>query len=180
MQFTFKITSKPAAVPPIPRVNAFQVMNHVRDTLVSLPPRLMEHNMMYANHHAYNQLHDFLEKYELGWTADSTLTDGKRFVEGMSKAFFQCTPFTWKALNDKHNSGAFYYFCHFDAYECNSVPFSPMCFYFYMCFFLSCIPLRRRRSSSRHDITTVLQNSRHIKQERRFQARQHRGRHQEH
>jgi hypothetical protein len=94
--------------------------------------------MMYANHHAYNQLLDFLEKHELGWIADSSLTDGKRFVEGMSKALFQCTPSTWKAFNNKHNNGAFY-FCHFDAYECDSEPFSSMCFSF-MCFFFIVYP----------------------------------------
>ena len=90
--------------------------------------------MMYANHHAYNQLLDFLEKHELKWNGDSSLTDRNRFVEDMSKAFFRCTPSTWNALNDKHNNGAFY-FCHFDAYECDYVPFSSRCFSF-MCYFL--------------------------------------------
>ena len=72
----------------------------------------------------------FLEKHELGWTTDRALTDGKRFVDGMSKAFFQCTLSTWKALNDKHNSGEFsalfyasdVYKCEYD-YDCDFVIF---------------------------------------------------------
>ena len=73
--------------------------------LCFLPSRL-NHARIYANHHGYNALLAFLEECELGWTSDSAKTDGKRFVEGMSKAFFQCNPSTWKARNDRHNNDA--------------------------------------------------------------------------
>jgi hypothetical protein len=43
---------------------------------------------MYANHTAYNALLAFLEERQLGWTRDTANTDGKRFIDGMSKAFF--------------------------------------------------------------------------------------------
>jgi hypothetical protein len=62
---------------------------------------------MYTNHRRYNALIDLLEKADLGWTTDDAKIVGKRFVEGMSKAFFECTPSTWTILNDKHNVGAF-------------------------------------------------------------------------
>ena len=56
--------------------------------------------------------------------------DGKCFVDGMSKAFFQCTLATWKALNDKHNSGeSFVFFCtsaipivQIDCTDCTTIP----------------------------------------------------------
>ena len=88
-------------------MDPFALMRHTQTSYVFLPPRL-DHARMYANHHTYNALLAFLEERELGWIGDSALTDGKRFVEGMSKAFFQCSPSTWKALNDKHNSGEFF------------------------------------------------------------------------
>ena len=47
---------------------------------------------MYANHDLYNELIAFLEKHSLGWTKETAPTVGKRFVEGMSKALFQCCP----------------------------------------------------------------------------------------
>ena len=63
---------------------------------------------MYANHHSYNALLASLKERKLDWTYDSAKTQGKRFVEGMSKDFFQCCPYsTWKALNDRYNSIAF-------------------------------------------------------------------------
>ena len=36
----------------------------------------------------------FLEKLEFGGTVDTAKTDGRRFIDGMSKAFLQCTPTT--------------------------------------------------------------------------------------
>ena len=48
----------------------------------------------------------FLEERELDWSGERAMTNGKRFVDGMSKAFFQCTDATWKALNGKHNGGS--------------------------------------------------------------------------
>jgi hypothetical protein len=62
---------------------------------------------MYTHHNLYNKFLLWLEERELGWKGDTALTAaGKIFVEGMTKAFFQCTPAIWKALNDKHNNGA--------------------------------------------------------------------------
>ena len=61
---------------------------------------------MYSNHDTYNDLLAFSEKHEWDWTADTTKTNKHRFIENMSKAFFQCTPATWSDLNDKRNSGA--------------------------------------------------------------------------
>jgi len=72
---------------------------------LSLPLRLV-YNRMYANHNLHNMLLLWLEERELGWKGDTALTSGKIFVEGMTKAFFQCTPTIWKALNDMHNNGA--------------------------------------------------------------------------
>jgi hypothetical protein len=63
---------------------------------------------MYANRELYNELIVFLEKHSLGWTKDAACAIGKRFVDGMSKALFQCGPALWKALNNKHNSGALF------------------------------------------------------------------------
>ena len=108
LHFTFKISSLPTATrPPLPNtVDPFVIMRRTQTSFVTLPPRLV-HCRMYANHDTYNDLIAFLEIHGVGWSVDTALTDGKRFVESMSKAFFQCTPGTWKALNDKHNSGAF-------------------------------------------------------------------------
>ena len=61
---------------------------------------------MYSNHAGYNALTDFLEENELGWSVENFNILGKRFVEGMSKAFFECSPSTLKALNDRHNTNA--------------------------------------------------------------------------
>ena len=78
---------------------------------------------MYANHCLYNELISFLENTGLGWTSDFSSTVGKWFVEGMSKALFQCGPPVWKALNDKHNSGAASLF----AYVCASINTTCVC-----------------------------------------------------
>ena len=123
VHFNFKISSLPTAVPLLPTVNAFDVMRRTQTSFLAAPPRL-DHARMYSNHHAYNELIAFLEKHELGWTTDRALTDGKRFVDGMSKAFFQCTLSTWKALNDKHNSGEFSaLFYASDVYKCEYNPY---------------------------------------------------------
>jgi hypothetical protein len=106
LHFTFKITSLPSANPVRAMINAFDVIRRAHTSFLAVPPRL-DHARMYSNHHAYNDLIAFLEKHELGWTTDRELTDGKRFVDGMSKAFFQCTLSTWMGLNDKHNCGEF-------------------------------------------------------------------------
>ena len=104
--FNFKVTSRPSAAPQARSLqNAFEVLKRTQTSYTCLPPRL-EHARMYANHHSYNALLAFLEERQLGWTSDTIKTDGKRFVECMSKAFFQCCPSTWKALNDGHNNGA--------------------------------------------------------------------------
>ena len=44
---------------------------------------------MHANHVGYTALTDFLEDTKLGWTRGSALTAGKRFVDGMSREFFE-------------------------------------------------------------------------------------------
>ena len=62
---------------------------------------------MYANHHSCNALRAYLEERLLGWTTDIAKTIGKRFVEDISKAFFNCCPSTWQALNDRPSNGAF-------------------------------------------------------------------------
>jgi len=109
--FTFKVTSQPAETPQARTLlNAFEVLKQTQLSFVFLPPRL-EHARMYANHHSYNALLAFLEERQLVWLRDTAKTDGKRFVEGMSKAFFQCSPATWKSLNDSHNRGAIYPLC---------------------------------------------------------------------
>jgi len=72
---------------------------------LSLPPRL-QHARTYANHGGYTVLIDFPEENKLGWTTASIHIVGKRFVKGMSKVFFECSLSTWKALNDRHNTGA--------------------------------------------------------------------------
>jgi len=51
---------------------------------------------MYANHIGYITLIDFLEENKLGMNNESALIVGKRFVDGMSRAFFECNPSTWK------------------------------------------------------------------------------------
>ena len=107
LHFTFKIASKPNATPPMPTDNPFVVMRRAQVLFVSVPPRL-SHERMYANHHLYNDLIALLEMHELEWTIDNVFTDRKRFVDVMSKAFFQCTLATWNALNDKHNNDEFF------------------------------------------------------------------------
>ena len=103
--FSFKLTCKPAETPQARNLrNAFEVLKQSQVSYAFLPPRL-EHARMYANHDCYNALLAFLEERQLGWLRDTAKTDGKRFVEGMSKAFFQCSPATWKSLNDSHNRG---------------------------------------------------------------------------
>jgi len=104
--FYFKIFSLPRQATVRPVVNPLQVLMQSRATFVSLPPRL-DHQRMHAGHNLQNELLDFLEKHNLGWNSDEASTLGKNFVDGMSKAFFQCTPSVWKALNDRHNIGAF-------------------------------------------------------------------------
>ena len=86
---TFKISSLPTAThPPLPNeIDPFVIMRRSQTFFVTMPPRLL-HCRMYANHDAYNVLIAFLEVHEVGLTVDTALTDGKRFVEGMSKAFF--------------------------------------------------------------------------------------------
>ena len=107
LYFAFKIVSKSNASTSQPSlINAFEFLKRTQVHFVSLTPPL-SHARMYANHDTYNDLLAFLEKHELGWTIDTAKTYGHRFIDGMSKAFFQCTPATWSALNDKHNSGAF-------------------------------------------------------------------------
>jgi hypothetical protein len=103
--FTFKITSRQTAAPSREIINPFEVMRQSHIGYVALPPRI-NHVRMYASHVGYNMLIDFLEDNKLGWTTSSALTAGKRFVEGMSRAFFECNPSIWKALNDMHNTGA--------------------------------------------------------------------------
>ena len=72
-----------------------------------LPP-LLAHERMYANHELYNELTTFLENHGIEWTKDDACTIIKRFVDGMSKALFQCCHAVRKALNNKHNSGALF------------------------------------------------------------------------
>jgi hypothetical protein len=105
--FNFKLTSKPTVAPQARSLlNAFEVLKRNHTTYLCLPPRL-EHARMYANHHNYNALLAYLEERQLGWTTDTAKTHGKRFVEGISKAFFECCPSTRKALNDRHSNGSF-------------------------------------------------------------------------
>jgi hypothetical protein len=86
--FNFKLTSKPAVAPQAKiLLNVFEVLKRTQTTYVSFPPRL-EHARMYANHHNYNTLLAYLEEHQLGWTFNTAKTQGKRFVEGMSKTFF--------------------------------------------------------------------------------------------
>jgi hypothetical protein len=87
--FTFKVASQPAETPQARTVlNAFEFFKQTQVSYVFLPPRL-EHLRMYAIHHSYNALLAFLEERQLGLLRDNAKTDGKRFVEGKSKAFFQ-------------------------------------------------------------------------------------------
>jgi len=85
------------------RVNPFYMMMHSHTNYTFLPP-LLAHERMYANPYLY-ELIGFLEKSSLRWTSDLSLSVGKRFVDKMSKAMFQCGPLVWNALNDKHNNG---------------------------------------------------------------------------
>ena len=90
--FTFKLTSKPTATPQARSlVNAYDVMRRVHTSFIFLPPRL-EYSRMYANHNTYNALLPFLEERQLGWTRGTANTNGKRFIDGMSKAFFLVQP----------------------------------------------------------------------------------------
>ena len=89
-----------------------------RTAFVSLSLRL-GHYRMYANHNLYNELLIFLEIHHMGWSLEDSVTLGKQFVEGMSKAFFQCNPFVWKTLDDMHNIGAFALPLHFAIYVSN-------------------------------------------------------------
>jgi hypothetical protein len=94
------------------RVNPFHMMMHSQTNFTFLPP-LLAHERMYANHCLYNELISFLEQNSLGWTSDMCSSVGKRFVDNMSKALFQCGPPVWNALNNKHNNGKacmFYFF----------------------------------------------------------------------
>ena len=118
---TFKISSLPTATrPPLPnKIDPFVIMRRthlflLRCPIASAPIRLL-HCRMYASHDAYNDLVAFLEVHEVGWIVDTALTDGKRFIKGMSKAFFECTPGTWKTLNDKQAQQRCVLFC---AYVC--------------------------------------------------------------
>jgi hypothetical protein len=88
MTFSFKITSRQTATQSIERINPFVVMRQAQTRFISLPPRL-GYARMYAGHVDYNTLIDFLEDNRLGWTCDTALTVGKRFVDGMSRAFFE-------------------------------------------------------------------------------------------
>ena len=88
--FTFKITSRHAAIPPARSLQtAFEVMTHEAHSYINrfLPPRL-GHIRMYSNHQSYNSLLASLEERELGWTSGNAKTYGKRFVGNMSKTFF--------------------------------------------------------------------------------------------
>jgi len=108
LYFAFKIVAKSinATTSTPSLINAFEALKRTQLEFITLPP-LLAHSRMYANHDAYNELLAFLEKHALGWNKDTAKKLGHRFIDGMSKAFFQCTPATWAALNDKHNSGAF-------------------------------------------------------------------------
>ena len=87
LSFNFKLTSKPTVAPQgRSLLNAFEVLKRTQTTYVCLPPRL-EHTRMYANHHCHNALLAYLEERQLGWTTETVKTHGKRFVDGMSKAF---------------------------------------------------------------------------------------------
>jgi hypothetical protein len=99
------ITTRPTASPTRSIINPFDRMLKIQTVYISLPPRL-NYVRMYANHDGYNALIDFLEENKLGWTTHTASTFGKRFVEGISKAFFECNPSTWKTLNDRHNTGS--------------------------------------------------------------------------
>jgi hypothetical protein len=103
--FTFKITSRPTATPSREIINPFIVMRQSQIGYVALLPRL-NHVRMYASHVGYDMLIDFPEDNKLAWTTSSALTAGKCFVEGMSRAFIECNPSIWKALNGRHNTGA--------------------------------------------------------------------------
>jgi hypothetical protein len=105
LAFTCKITTRPTAAPTRLIINPFDRMLKIQTAYISLPPCL-NHVRMYANHDGYNALIDFMEENKLGWTGDNASTIGKRFVEGISKAFFECSPSTWEALNDRRNTGA--------------------------------------------------------------------------
>ena len=85
-------------------VNPFNIMMQSQVNYTFLPP-LLNHERMDANHCLYNELIGFLEKHNLGWTGAVSSIVGKRFVDIVSKALFQCEPLVWTALNDKHNNG---------------------------------------------------------------------------
>jgi hypothetical protein len=88
LYFAFKIVAKSIPSTSQPSlINAFEFLKRTQVQFVSLPPPL-SHAIMYANHDTYNDLLAFLEKHELGWTVDTAKTDGRHFIDGMSKAFF--------------------------------------------------------------------------------------------
>ena len=79
------------------QVNPFNMMMNAQANYIFLPP-LLKHDRMYSNHNLYNELIEFLRKHNLGWTHETASTLGKRIVDGMSRALFQCGPSVWKAL----------------------------------------------------------------------------------
>jgi len=87
LYFTFKITFLATTAPRVTLMDPFALMRRTQISYVFLPPRL-DHARMYANRHTYNALLAFLEERELDWRSKNALTNGKRFVEGISKAFF--------------------------------------------------------------------------------------------
>ena len=73
----------------------------------------------------YNDMIAFIEMHKLEWNVDNILTNGKRFVDGMSKAFSQSTLATWKALTDKHNIGKSFVFFVLRQYLLSAIPTIP-------------------------------------------------------
>ena len=103
LSFHFKLVSQPTiehAASSRAQVNPFSLMMNSHANCVFLP-LLLNHDRMYSNHDLYNELIEFLRKHKLGWTPETVSTFGKRFVDGMSRASFQCGPSVWKALNYK-------------------------------------------------------------------------------
>jgi hypothetical protein len=84
--FYFKVVLSPApstepAASSRAQVYQFNIMMNARSNFAFLPP-LLNYERMYANHHLYNELIEFLEKQSLGWTEKMASTVGKRFVCG--------------------------------------------------------------------------------------------------
>jgi hypothetical protein len=99
--FQFKLVSQPTihhVASSRAHVNPFSLMMNAQANYVFLPT-LLKHDRMHSNHDLYNELIEFLRKHNLGWTLETVSTLGKRFVDGMSRALFQCGPLVWKALN---------------------------------------------------------------------------------